>query len=252
MHVRRTSQHNGCPPGSRPERTSLRMGHYRRTAPDARTMARRSSPACHGPAPGHVARVCRPGCPAARLPGGPKAGTCRPRRCQRADGTGWVGCGSRSRLPRAVDHHGGRRRDDGGIAAPAPGPGGGAAFVRRSILTGLANSIANGLSNSGVTSSAGGCDIHGHCWTRTWCSSVAAQGFVSSACVVLSFAAAGPGNVLLLRQLVRRHDDRHLSAVTRRHPPAEGSVGPWQLLRVVVPGHAGGAAATVGRCTLRA
>jgi len=91
------------------------------------------------------------------------------------------------------------------LAAALALPFGVLALIGLYVLTGVFNSLANGFSNSSVTYSTGGCDVHGHCWSRTWGSPVGARGFVFCASVVLLFTAAALGNVLVLRQLQRDH-----------------------------------------------
>lgn len=89
------------------------------------------------------------------------------------------------------------------VAALLALPCGLAAIVGLYVLTGLFNWIAAGFSTYSVTHESGGCDLSGHCWTRTWGTPVGARGFLFSACVVALFVGAALANILILRSVAR-------------------------------------------------
>ncbi len=99
-------------------------------------------------------------------------------------------------------------------------PCGVGAIVGLYVLTGLFNWMAAGFSTYSISQSTGGCDLSGHCWSRTTGTPVGAQGFLFSACVVLLFVGAAVTNVLILRSVVRgrRSHDPALPDVAEPHP----------------------------------
>jgi hypothetical protein len=98
-------------------------------------------------------------------------------------------------------------------------PCGLAAIVGLYVLTGLFNWIAAGFTTTFVTNGVGGCTASGHCWSRTSGTPVGARGFLFSACVVVLFACAAIGNVLILRSVVRRR------SIGVQEPPSIGGHG---------------------------
>jgi len=78
------------------------------------------------------------------------------------------------------------------------------------VLTGLFNWIAAGFSTYNVTHETGGCNLSGHCWTRTWGTPVGARGFLFSACVVALFVGAALANILIFRSVVRSRSTNEL------------------------------------------
>jgi len=100
------------------------------------------------------------------------------------------------------------------VAAFLALPFGLAAIVGLYALTGLFNWVAAGFSTYSVSQSTGGCDVSGHCWSRTTGTPVGAQGFLFSTCIVLLFVGAALANVLILRSMVRGRADH-----VRSSPP---------------------------------
>jgi hypothetical protein len=100
------------------------------------------------------------------------------------------------------------------VAALLALPCGLAAIVGLYALTGLFNWVAAGFSTYSFSQTTGGCDVSGHCWSRTTGTPVGAQGFLFSTCIVLLFVGAALVNVLLLRSVIRkRGSDLHASSV---------------------------------------
>lgn len=85
-------------------------------------------------------------------------------------------------------------------------------------LTGLFNLVAAGFSDYSVSQSTGGCDVSGHCWSRTTGTPVGAQGFLFSACIVLLFVCAAVANVLILRSMIRGRGDHRNSSLEILEP----------------------------------
>lgn len=92
-------------------------------------------------------------------------------------------------------------------------PCGLAAIAGLYVLTGLFNWIAAGFSTYNVTHETGGCNLSGHCWTRTWGTPVGARGFLFSACVAALFVGAALANILIFRSVVSsRSNSKPMSA----------------------------------------
>jgi hypothetical protein len=94
------------------------------------------------------------------------------------------------------------------VAALLALPCGLAALGGLYALTGVFNWAAAGGSDSYISQGSGGCDLSGHCWSQTTGTPVGARGWFFSTCIVLLFAGAAAGNVLLLQAAHRPHGHR--------------------------------------------